>query len=248
VADRNLVDWLEERVRQRPLPRHLAIIMDGNGRWAEARGLPRVEGHRVGSESVRAVTRQARKLGLEALTLYAFSVQNWARPDDEVAALMQLLAEYLESERAEIMDNRIRFNTIGDIARLPGFVRERLDALTRESAGNAGMVLTLALSYGGREEIVHAARTAARAARVLDESSLDASLWTAGLPELDLLVRTSGEQRISNFLLWQAAYAELYFTEVLWPDFRELELLTAVAEFQTRQRRFGLTAAQVGQR
>jgi len=248
VADRNLVDWLEERVRQRPLPRHLAIIMDGNGRWAEARGLPRVEGHREGSESVRAVTRQARKLGLEALTLYAFSVQNWARPDDEVAALMQLLADYLESERAEIMENRIRFHTIGDTGRLPGFVRERLAAVTRESAGNAGMVLTLALSYGGREEIVHAARTAARVAPVLDEAAMDAALWTAGLPELDLLVRTSGEQRISNFLLWQAAYAELHFSEVLWPDFRELELLTAVAEFQTRQRRFGLTAAQVGQR
>ena len=248
MADRNLVDWLEERVRQRPLPRHLAIIMDGNGRWAEARGLPRVEGHREGSESVRAVTRQARKLGLEALTLYAFSVQNWARPDDEVAALMQLLADYLESERAEIMENRIRFHTIGDTGRLPGFVRERLAAVTRESAGNAGMVLTLALSYGGREEIVHAARTAARVAPVLDEAAMDAALWTAGLPELDLLVRTSGEQRISNFLLWQAAYAELHFSEVLWPDFRELELLTAVAEFQTRQRRFGLTAAQVGQR
>jgi len=248
VADRNLVDWLEERVRQRPLPRHLAIIMDGNGRWAEARGLPRVEGHRVGSEAVRAVTRQARKLGLEALTLYAFSVQNWARPDDEVTALMQLLAEYLESERAEIMENAIRFNTIGDTARLPGFVRERLVSLARESAGNTGMILTLALSYGGREEIVHAARTAVRSAAVLDEAAMDAALWTAGLPELDLLVRTSGEQRISNFLLWQAAYAELHFSEVLWPDFRELELLTAVAEFQTRQRRFGLTAAQVGQR
>ena len=234
-------------MRQRTLPRHVAIIMDGNGRWAEARGLPRVEGHRAGSEAVRSVTRQARKLGLEALTLYAFSAQNWARPDEEVAALMQLLAEYLDSERGEIMENRIRLNTIGEVGRLPGFVRERLDSVKRESAGNGGMILTLALSYGGREEIVHAAR-AAQAGPPVDAAAIEASLWTAGLPELDLLVRTSGEQRISNFLLWQAAYAELHFTEVLWPDFRELELLSAVAEFQTRQRRFGLTAAQVGQR
>ncbi|HTP51519.1 MAG TPA: polyprenyl diphosphate synthase [Anaeromyxobacteraceae bacterium] len=248
MAGRNLVEWLEERVRLRPLPRHVAIIMDGNGRWAETRGLSRVAGHREGSESVRAVTRQARKLGLEALTLYAFSAQNWARPDDEVAALMQLLAEYLDSERREIMDNRIRLNSIGDTDRLPGFVRERLEATSALSAKNDGMVLTLALSYGGREEIVHAAGAAARAARAPDLASIEAGLWTVGLPELDLLVRTSGERRISNFLLWQAAYAELYFTDVLWPDFRELELLAAVAEFQTRQRRFGLTAAQLGQR
>jgi len=235
-------------VRRRPLPHHVAIIMDGNGRWAEARGLPRVTGHREGSESVRAVTRQARKLGLEALTLYAFSAQNWARPDEEVAALMQLLAEYLDSERGEIMENRIRLNAIGEVDRLPSFVRERLDAVMRLSARNEGMVLTLALSYGGREEILQAARAAAKASPALDAASMEAALWTAGLPELDLLVRTSGEQRISNFLLWQAAYAELHFTEVLWPDFRELELLAAVAEFQTRQRRFGLTAAQLGQR
>jgi undecaprenyl diphosphate synthase len=247
VDDQNLVAWLAERVRSRPLPRHVAIIMDGNGRWAEARGLPRVAGHREGSESVRAVTRQARRLGLEALTLYAFSSQNWQRPDEEVAALMQLLADYLDSERTEIMENRIRLNTIGETARLPGFVRERLERVMAESARNDGMVLTLALSYGGREEIVQAARAAARDGAV-DEAAIDAHLWTAGLPDLDLLVRTSGERRISNFLLWQAAYAEMYFTEVLWPDFRQLELLAAVADFQTRQRRFGLTAAQLGQR
>jgi undecaprenyl diphosphate synthase len=249
VHDRNLVDWLADRVRSRPLPRHVAIIMDGNGRWAESRGLPRVAGHREGSESVRAVTRQARRLGLEALTLYAFSAQNWARPDEEVAALMQLLAEYLDSERTELMDNDIRLNTIGETARLPGFVRERLERVMADSAGNRSMVLTLALSYGGREEIVHAARDAAAGrGSSLDERDLEAGLWTAGLPELDLLVRTSGERRISNFLLWQAAYAEMHFTEVLWPDFRQLELLAAVADFQTRQRRFGLTAAQLEQR
>jgi undecaprenyl diphosphate synthase len=208
-----------------------------------------VAGHREGSESVRAVTREARRVGLEALTLYAFSAQNWARPDEEVAALMQLLADYLDSERAELMDNDIRLNTIGDTARLPGFVRDRLVRVMEESAGNRSMVLTLALSYGGREEIVHAARGAAGArGSSLLEGDLEAGLWTAGLPELDLLVRTSGERRISNFLLWQVAYAEMYFTDVLWPDFRQLELLAAVADFQTRQRRFGLTAAQLGQR
>jgi undecaprenyl diphosphate synthase len=250
LADRDLASWLEERVRSRPLPRHVAIIMDGNGRWAESRGLPRVAGHREGSESVRAVTRQARKLGLEALTLYAFSAQNWGRPGEEVAALMGLLAEYLESERGEIMDNRIRLGSIGEVGRLPGFVRDRLDALMRDSAANDGMVLTLALSYGGREEIARAAREAAIRVgpAAVDAGALEASLWTSGLPELDLLVRTSGERRISNFLLWQAAYAELVFSETLWPDFREMELLAAVAEFQTRQRRFGLTAGQQGQR
>jgi undecaprenyl diphosphate synthase len=265
VGDRTLAAWLEERVRSRPLPRHVAVIMDGNGRWAEARGLPRAAGHREGSESVRAVTRQARKLGLQALTLFAFSAQNWGRPDEEVGALMELLAEYLDSEQGEIMENRIRLNAIGDLDRLPSFVRDRLDGVRALSAGNGGMILTLALSYGGREEILHAAGGAAAAAArtpaggaaggkpgpgdapsAVEEAAFASRLWTAGLPELDLVVRTSGERRLSNFLLWQAAYAELHFTETLWPDFRELDLLAAVAEFQTRERRFGLTAEQVG--
>ena len=245
MAETNLVAWMEARVRALPLPRHVAIIMDGNGRWAESRGLSRVEGHREGSESVRLVTRQARKLGLEALTLYAFSTQNWGRPDEEVGALMQLLADYLDSERAEIMENRIRLHTIGETGRLPGFVRDRLESVREASAGNGGMTLTLALSYGGQEEIVHAARAAATAG-TLDAASLEKNLWTASLPPLDLLVRTSGERRISNFLLWQAAYAEMVFVETLWPDFRELDLLAAVADFQRRERRFGLTSAQVG--
>jgi undecaprenyl diphosphate synthase len=245
VAEENIVPWMEARIRARPLPRHVAIIMDGNGRWAESRGMSRVEGHRVGSESVRAVTRQARKLGLEALTLYAFSSQNWGRPDDEVGALMQLLAEYLDSERAEIMDNRIRLHTIGETGRLPSFVRERLESVRAASAANDGMVLTLALSYGGQEEIVQAARAAAAGPTGVDAASLEANLWTASLPPLDLLVRTSGERRISNFLLWQAAYSEMIFTDTLWPDFREIELLGAVADFQARERRFGLTTAQV---
>ncbi|GAO02826.1 polyprenyl diphosphate synthase [Anaeromyxobacter sp. PSR-1] len=240
------VEQLEARVRARPLPRHVAIIMDGNGRWAENRGLPRVAGHREGSEAVRAVTRAARRVGLEALTLYAFSSENWARPDEEVGALMQLLADYLESERAEMMQNGIRLNAIGELDRLPDFVRERLDAARAETAGNDRMVLTLALSYGGRQELVHAARAAAAArGPALDADDLEAALWTRGLPELDLLVRTSGERRISNFLLWQCAYAELYFSEVLWPDFRDAALFEAIADFQGRQRRFGLTGAQV---
>jgi len=247
VAERTLIDDLRRRVKSRPLPRHLAIIMDGNGRWAEARGLHRVAGHREGTESVRAVTREARQLGIEALTLYAFSAQNWARPSEEVAALMQILAEFLETERAEIMANAIRMCAIGDLAKLPGFVRERLAAVVAESRGNAGMVLTLALSYDGREEIALAARRAAegRKPEAIDAGALEAQLFTAGLPELDLLVRTSGERRISNFLLWQCAYAELAFAETLWPDFRGLELLKAIDDFQSRERRFGLTGAQL---
>jgi undecaprenyl diphosphate synthase len=247
VAAPSDIEALRARVRGRPLPRHLAIIMDGNGRWAEARSLPRVAGHREGSASVRAVAREARAVGVEALTLYALSVQNLARPALEVKALMELLAEFLESERREILDNGIRLNAIGDLDRLPGAVRRRLDALCAESRPNRGMVLTLALSYDGREELAQAARRAARKMRAdaIDAAALEAELWTAGLPELDLLVRTSGERRISNFLLWQCAYAELAFVETLWPDFRERQLLEALADYQTRERRFGLTGAQV---
>jgi undecaprenyl diphosphate synthase len=234
-------------VRERPLPHHLAIIMDGNGRWAEGRGLPRVAGHREGSASVRAVAREARRIGIEALTLYAFSAQNWGRPTLEVKALMELLVEFLESERTEIMEHGVRLHAIGDLDRLPGAVRRRLDALCQDSCQNRGLVLTLALSYDGREELAQAARRAARkhGPEGVDTAALEAELWTAGLPELDLLVRTSGERRISNFLLWQCAYAELSFVDTLWPDFRERDLLEVVADFQTRERRFGLTGAQV---
>lgn len=239
------MEELEARVRARPLPRHVGIIMDGNGRWAEARSLPRVAGHREGSESVRAVTRAARRVGVEALTLYAFSTENWERPEEEVAALMDLLAEFLESERPEMMQNGIRLSAIGEVERLPRRVGDKLAAVRAETASNTGMTLTLALSYGGRREIVQAARRAAASkGQALGEEDIEAGLWTAGLPELDLLVRTSGERRISNFLLWQCAYAELYFTDVLWPDFRDLELFAAIADFQVRERRFGLTGAQ----
>jgi undecaprenyl diphosphate synthase len=245
MADSTPLAELEARVKARPLPRHVAVIMDGNGRWAEQRGLPRVAGHREGAEAVRAVTRTARRVGVPALTLYAFSSENWGRPGTEVSALMGLLADFLESERAEMRENAIRLNAIGELDRLPGRVQRKLAEVRAETAGNAGMTLTLALSYGGRQELVHAARAAA-AARGPEFSAddVEARLWTRGLPELDLLIRTSGERRISNFLLWQCAYAELLFTDALWPDFRDRELLLAILDFQGRQRRFGLTGAQ----
>jgi undecaprenyl diphosphate synthase len=231
------------------LPRHVAIIMDGNGRWAKQRGLPRVEGHRKGAESVRDIVRAARQLGIQALTLYAFSSQNWDRPLDEVQALMQLLTDYLIEERAEIMDNDIRLTAIGRVERLPGSVKDPLDALIRDSAGNRSMTLVLALSYSGREAIVDAVRGAMRAgiepAR-FDEKVLTERLPTRDLPPLDLLIRTSGEQRISDFLLWECAYAELYFTETLWPDFRRGDLYTALEVYGRRERRFGLTSEQLG--
>jgi len=235
-------------VESRPLPRHVGIIMDGNGRWAEARGLPRLEGHRQGSDSVRTVTRAARKLGVEALTLYAFSSQNWSRPPGEVEGLMDLLREYLFKERSEIQGNQIRLNAIGELDRLPPRVREPLEELRAASAGNDRMVLTLALSYGGREEIVHAARRIAADRLRPEEVSADAieaRLWTAGLPPLELVIRTSGELRLSNFLLWQTAYAEIHCTAKAWPDFGEEDLLLALADFQRRERRFGLTGAQL---
>ena len=226
--------------------------MDGNGRWAESRELPRLAGHREGAESVRDIVRAARQIGLDAITLYAFSSQNWARPAEEVAGLMELLRDYLLTERAEIMENEIRLRAIGDIDKLPPLVKEPLDALMADSAQNRAMVLTLALSYGGRESIAAAARRAAQlvAAGELDLASLDGELFgtllpTSDLPPLDLVIRTSGELRISNFLLWEAAYAELYFSSALWPDFRRAELYAALEAYAARERRYGLTGAQI---
>jgi undecaprenyl diphosphate synthase len=234
------------------LPRHVGIIMDGNGRWAQQRGQPRLDGHRAGAESVRDITRASREVGLEALTLYAFSSQNWARPAAEVAGLMQLLREFIIDERAEIMDNGIRLDALGDLERLPPLVRDPLEELRQASARNSKMVLTLALSYGGRESITRAARDAARdiAAGILRPDDLDADrlggyLPTAALPPLDLLIRTSGEQRISNFMLWELAYAELIFTDVLWPEFRREHLYQCLEAYAARERRFGLTSAQL---
>jgi undecaprenyl diphosphate synthase len=241
------VEDLKSQLDRSRLPRQVGIIMDGNGRWAESRGLARIEGHREGSRSVRAVTRLARQTGVRALTLYAFSSQNWRRPVEEVAALMDLLREYLLSERAEIMDNGIRLCALGEVDRLPAYVRDPLEALMADSVRNEGMVLSLALSYGGREEILRACRSLVcrgLPAENIDEKLFEEHLFTAALPELDLVIRTSGERRISNFLLWQSAYAELLFTDTLWPDFREEAFLLALLEYQQRERRYGMTGAQ----
>jgi undecaprenyl diphosphate synthase len=239
-------------VNQHNLPRHVAIIMDGNGRWAKRRGLPRIEGHRKGADAVRDVVRASRELGLKALTLYAFSSQNWDRPVEEVRTLMELLRDYIVEERTEIMDNEIRLTTIGDKSRLPAFVREPLEALMADSAENRRMTLCLALSYGGRESIVAAARALAEAvkngeihAADIDIRTFAEELSTRMLPELDLVIRTSGEQRLSNFLLWEAAYAEMFFTDTLWPDFSRATLYQAIETFQGRERRFGLTSEQI---
>jgi len=236
----------------RSLPRHVGIIMDGNGRWAQSRGKPRLEGHRVGADSVRDVTRYAREIGIEALTLYAFSSQNWSRPIEEVEGLMQLLREYLLGERSEILDNGIRLEAIGDIDRLPPLVTEPLSELRAASAGNTGMTLTLALSYGGRESIARAVRAAAHdvaagtlAPEAIDVDRFEAYLPTHRLPPVDLLIRTSGEQRISNFLLWEIAYAELVFVDRPWPEFRREQLQECLDAYAARERRFGLTSEQL---
>jgi undecaprenyl diphosphate synthase len=234
-------------VEARNLPAHVGIVMDGNGRWAQKRGFARSRGHNQGAEAVRQTVRAARRLGVRALTLYAFSEQNWARPEDEVEALMGLLHEFLVSEHDEIMGNGIRLNAVGNLSRLPPLVRVVLDPLRDESATNAEMTLTLALSYGGREEIAAAAQALARevAAGRLAAEDVTADALRARIPSLvvgdpDLIIRTGGEHRISNFLLYGAAYAELYFTDVLWPDFTADDLYGAVASYQARERRFGL--------
>jgi len=234
------------------LPRHIAIIMDGNGRWAEGRGLERVKGHEEGARSVHEIVRACREKGIEALTLYSFSTENWRRPAAEVTALMQLLHRYVKEERQELQDQKIRLNVIGQLSRLPVFVRIPLQKLCSDTRGNHKMTLTLALSYGSRAEIVHAARDLARkVARKrlkpedIDERCFEACLQTAGLPDPDLLIRTSGEQRLSNFLLWQLAYAEIYITDLAWPDFRREQLDLALADYASRERRFGRTGAQL---
>lgn len=231
------------------LPRHVAVIMDGNGRWAQSRGLSRIEGHKRGKDSVRAVVETARRLGIETLSLFAFSTENWNRPRREVDALMGLLRRYLRTELRKMMKNEIRLLAIGDIKRLPPILQQDLAANIEATKDNRRMTVVLAISYGGREDIVQAARALARAAREgridpdrIDESMFESCLNTAGIPEPDLLIRTSGEMRISNFFLWQAAYSEIYVTETLWPDFREPQFLEALAHYQQRERRFGRVA------
>jgi undecaprenyl diphosphate synthase len=240
--DENLlasIDWNR-------LPRHVAIIMDGNGRWAAQRGQPRIAGHRAGVEAVRAAVDSGARLGLGALTLYAFSTENWKRPRYEVDALMRMLRKYLRLELDEINRQNIRFQTIGRTEALAPTVRQEIARASERTASNTGMVLSVALNYGGRAEIVDACRAAVRRLQAegksideLSEDQIERELYTRNLPELDLLVRTSGELRISNFLLWQSAYAEIYVTETLWPDFRRVHLLEAVVDYQQRSRRFG---------
>lgn len=238
---------------QGKLPGHVGIIMDGNGRWAKSQGLARELGHERGADAVRKVVRAGREIGLDALTLFAFSSQNWDRPPEEVFHLMQLLRRYLLEERAEIMDNGIRLVSLGETERLPGYVREPLVELIEASADNKGMVLCLALSYGGREMIAKAARELARAAMAgrtapedITPEALESHLDSARLlPQLDLLIRTSGEHRVSNFFLWEIAYAELHFSETMWPDFDRPDLERALEDYGRRERRFGLTSDQV---
>jgi undecaprenyl diphosphate synthase len=228
------------------LPKHVAIIMDGNGRWAAHRGFPRIAGHRAGVEAVRASVDTGARLGLKALTLYAFSTENWKRPRPEVNALMRMLKRYLRLELEEIDKQNIRFQPIGRIEALPKSVQRELNNAVEKTAGNTGMVLSVALNYGGRAEIIDACRAAfmriqeqKRDIDTLTEEDISSELYTKGLPELDLLVRTSGEMRISNFLLWQIAYSEIYVTNTLWPDFRRVNLLEAILDYQRRDRRFG---------
>ena len=236
------------------LPRHIAIIMDGNGRWAEQQGKPRIMGHRAGVESVQDIVRAARELGIGALTLYAFSTENWKRPPLEVQALMGLLKTFLESELTTMVRNTVSLRCIGQKDRIPQEVLTVMERVIQETAGNTGLILNLALSYGGRSEITQAVQAIAKkcadgalSPETIDQAVFEQHLYTAGLPDLDLMIRTGGETRLSNFLLWQASYAELYFTEILWPDFRKKDLLTAILDFQKRQRRFGKTGEQAVQ-
>jgi undecaprenyl diphosphate synthase len=230
----------------------VAIIMDGNGRWARRRGLPRTAGHEAGAESVRKIVRACGQLGVEVLTLYSFSTENWSRPEEEVAALMGLLEVYLRDETEELLSNRVRLRGIGELDQLPDTVRMLLGLAEAATADGTGLELLLALSYGGRAEMVSAVRDIAVAVREgrmspedIDEAAIASRLYTAGLPDPDLLIRTSGDLRVSNFLLWQIAYSELYVTDVAWPEFHEEHLREAFRTYGRRQRRFGRTGDQV---
>jgi undecaprenyl diphosphate synthase len=248
-----MIAQLHQQLDRTRLPRHVAIIMDGNGRWAQRQGKSRLRGHQEGVQSVREIVKVASNLGLPYLTLYAFSEENWQRPKIEVQALMQLLSRYLQREVAEMRAKKIAFQAIGDLSQLPRNVQRHLADAFAATAPGAVMTLTLALSYGSRSEIVQAARRLAEQVHqgVLKPQDITHNLfaqqlYTKDMPDPDLLIRTSGEFRISNFLLWQLAYTELYFTETLWPDFREEEFLTALLNYQGRDRRFGLTQEQIG--
>jgi len=243
---------LKTAINEDNLPKHLAIIMDGNGRWAKQQGFLRAFGHENGTKSVRVTVETCAKLGIENLTLYAFSTENWNRPKLEVDTLMKLLISSLKKELKTLEKNNIRLNSIGNINLLPKTAQKELSDVINRTKDNTRMTLTLALSYGSREEIIHAVRNISDKVKnniisidAIDESIINQHLYTQNLPDVDLLIRTSGEHRISNFLLWQIAYAELYFTDVLWPDFKEEDLYEAIVSYQKRERRFGKTSEQI---
>jgi len=243
---------LKDQIHIDQLPNHIAIIMDGNGRWAKQQGKLRAFGHERGTKSVREVTESSAELGIKNLTLYAFSTENWNRPKIEVQTLMRLLISSLKKEINTLQDNEIKLNAIGDLSALPSKVFRELNDVIDKTKNNSRMTLTLALSYGSRDEIVHAVRDISDKVKnniispeKIDEYIINQHLYTRNLPDVDLLIRTSGEQRISNFLLWQIAYAELYFTEVLWPDFSKEDLYQAIVNYQNRERRFGKTSEQL---
>jgi undecaprenyl diphosphate synthase len=243
---------LTDKINKDNLPKHLAIIMDGNGRWAKQKGLMRAFGHENGTKSVRITVETCAKLGIENLTLYAFSTENWNRPKLEVDTLMRLLISSLKKELDTLQKNNIRLNCIGNIAMLPDSAKKELLAVMDKTKNNTRMTLTLALSYGSREELLNAVKTICDKVKnniisidALDESIINQHLYTHNLPDVDLVIRTSGEHRISNFLLWQIAYAEFYFTDVLWPDFKEDDLYEAIISYQKRERRFGKTSEQI---
>ena len=234
------------------IPKHVAIIMDGNGRWAEDKGLPREFGHQNGVNSVKSIVQEAYKSGIEYLTLYAFSIENWDRPSDEVSSLMSLLVSTLRDEFDEIFDKDIKLNAVGEINSLPKEVVSELEFIVNKTKNNRKMNLTLALSYGGKQEIFNAVKMIADKVKNnlielnnFDDSIINSHLYTKNLPDVDLLIRTSGEQRISNFLLWQIAYAELYFTDVYWPDFSKDDFNLALENYKSRERRFGKTSEQI---
>ncbi|MEN6404979.1 MAG: isoprenyl transferase [Thermoguttaceae bacterium] len=237
---------MELEIPRERLPRHIAVIMDGNGRWARQRGLPRAEGHRAGAASVRRVTEECVRLGIEQLTLYCLSSENWKRPVEELEFLLQLLEHYLVDERSHVLEHNIRVRWIGHRDGLPDGALRELDETVRQSAANTGLCVCLAINYGGRAEIVDAVRRVADEVRrgeltpeAVTEQSLSDRLYTAGMPDPDLLIRTAGEMRVSNFLLWQISYAELWVTDVCWPDFDEQQLHAALENYAARQRRFG---------
>ena len=243
---------LLESINKQNLPKHLAIIMDGNGRWAKQKGLLRAIGHENGTKSVRITVESCAKLGIENLTLYAFSTENWNRPKLEVNTLMKLLVHSLKNELKTLQDNNIRLNSIGNLEKLPKSILKELNEVIEITKNNSRMTLTLALSYGSREELINVVKNVSDKVKnniisvdSIDESIINQHLYTHNLPDVDLLIRTSGERRISNFMLWQICYAELYFSDVLWPDFKENDLYEAIVSYQKRERRFGKTSEQI---